>query len=1790
MSYANAQVFLDENFDSGIPAGWTITDGGTSADTWFETSGGYSGSYLDDTEFAFVDSDAAGSGVDLDEILESPAVNTTGYSNYYLEFDHYFNSYLGDETAEVEIFDGADWQTVATFSDSDAGAWGTPDHQIIDITAYSNANLKVRFHYTANYDYYWAIDNVKISGNSVASCDAITTFPWSENFDGETIPDMPACWAIEDNSAPDDDWMTSTTNPSSSPNCIFISWDSSNPLDDWAFSPGFSLTSGTSYNVEFVYRAYSSSYSESLKLYYGTSQSSGGMTVELFDDASFNHTTYETVSVDFTPGSSGTYYFGWHAYSAANLYGIHVDDITVSLSPSCAAPSNLSASSITANQAELSWTDNAGTSTFDIELGAAGFTPSETPTKTSVSNNYTYDELSPDTDYDYYVRADCGGGEYSVWVGPFEFTTALPNMEYTSSTVTQGNTDVLGINSSNQEIICIEVLTTNSSNPLNVTQFNLNTNGSTNAGSDVLNAKLYYTSTTGTFGTATQFGETVTNPDGNFTIIGTQALAEGTNYFWLAYDITSSATLGNVVDAQCSSITVDASEQIPTVTNPVGERQIDYCTSIFTNTSGDWITNVSFNTINNTTGQDGASSYGDYTGISTNVDIGSSYNLSVSFESGTFTQHVWAWIDWNQDGDFDDAGEAFDLGDGESATLTTNITIPATALTGDTRMRVSEQWNVDPVSCESGSYGETEDYTINVQGSAPKSLSGINYLQASTEDVNSGNSDEEILRLDFNVTGSSGTLNLNTIEVTSNNTSDADIATNGVKLYRTSTTSFATDNLLGSAQSFSSGSATFSPLNYDLPTGTTYIWVVYDIDASATVNNSVDAMIEANKIDVAGSTYPASTENPAGSRAISMANGGTDCADPYVINSLPFSNTGMTTDGFGNDYNDTDACGSYYMNGDDFVFEYTPSTNECINITLSNTDIWTGLFVTDGCPDVGTCLADNTNSAGNPALSNLQLTASNTYYFTVSTWPSPQFTAFDIDIQSVPCSGSGVDDVWPGLDLGTLTCPSTNVYSENTTGAIDDCAHIIGADHIYNFTISDQADVSINTCGSAYDTKLFVYELVGGDCATANYIAFNDDDCSLQSSVTLNALAAGDYVIVVEGYLGAEGAYDLTIDLTNCGGDCPDCNNGIRDCQETGVDCGGPDCPPCEGWEHPTVGIQGTYNGGCMIPTCGGNYYDDGGSAGNYSNDVDLIYRTFCPEQPNKCLKATFNSLDIDEVSIDDLLVLNGPTQNSDILWWGYGNKADFSITTLEGNWNNGEIISTHDSGCLTFRFSSDETGQAEGWEVSFDCVDCSGPSGVESNDCENSISVCNNFDFSGSSTGPGLSNDGCSGCVTSETYSNWYQIEIMSSGTLGLTIDPVTNSDDYDFALYQSYDCDNLGSPVRCSFAANYSAHCFNGIMDEDETGVDTGGADCPAVASDGNTGMMDGAGDTSEDVSGDMWVEDINVTEGETYFLLINNWSPDGDGFDLTWDLSNGASLGVQPKIESAINASNNTFEVEISEPINCSSVSSDGSDFVLECTGSTTEAECLANSIIAASPMNCANDSTSWIEITLANSLPEAKASYENDWKIRCSGTNSVVDVCNNPLNGGEPDILLPVEFLFVNGICHNEFVEILWTTASEINNEYFTLQRSDDGRHFIDLTTVLGAGNSSIANDYLWIDDEPLNGTAYYRIKQTDFDGRSSFSEMFSVFCQTEIGNLSISPNPCGDYMNIEFSLQTKQVHRLKIYSTLGDPVMSFQIPEDTQRFKMTGLDKLTPGMYILEIATGNFNRFYRFVKM
>lgn len=171
---------------------------------------------------------------------------------------------------------------------------------------------------------------------------------------------------------------------------------------------------------------------------------------------------------------------------------------------------------------------------------------------------------------------------------------------------------------------------------------------------------------------------------------------------------------------------------------------------------------------------------------------------------------------------------------------------------------------------------------------------------------------------------------------------------------------------------------------------------------------------------------------------------GANCGNPHIVPSLPFTATGLSTCGAGNDYSSPQSCASLWMGGEDYVFRYNAPGAQTIRISLSNTASGTvGVFVTQGCPDVGSCIPANTVSSGcgggggNPnesysgnPVAEFTLPAAGTYHFFVDTWPSPACTPFDINVQVVSGGGGGV-----GCTNYTITTPS---YSPNsyTTGTL----------------------------------------------------------------------------------------------------------------------------------------------------------------------------------------------------------------------------------------------------------------------------------------------------------------------------------------------------------------------------------------------------------------------------------------------------------------------------------------------------------------------------------------------------------------------------------------------------------------------------------------------------------------------------------------------------------------------------------------------------------------------------------
>jgi hypothetical protein len=131
-------------------------------------------------------------------------------------------------------------------------------------------------------------------------------------------------------------------------------------------------------------------------------------------------------------------------------------------------------------------------------------------------------------------------------------------------------------------------------------------------------------------------------------------------------------------------------------------------------------------------------------------------------------------------------------------------------------------------------------------------------------------------------------------------------------------------------------------------------------------------------------------------------------------------------------------------------------------------------------------------------------------------------------------------------------------------------------------------------------------------------------------------------------------------------------------------------------------------------------------------------------------------------------------------------------------------------------------------------------------------------------------------------------------------------------------------------------------------------------------------------------------------------------------------------------------------------------------------------------------------------------------------------------------------LPIKLFSFTAIKSHSNVEIEWITSSEINNDYFTIERSNNGSEWEAINKIKGAGNSNTTLKYFDIDKQPLSGISYYRLKQTDFNGDYSYSEITMVdFKQKD--KVVIYPNPIKDNLTIANLCENCIV---KIYSSFG----------------------------------------------
>lgn len=180
-------------------------------------------------------------------------------------------------------------------------------------------------------------------------------------------------------------------------------------------------------------------------------------------------------------------------------------------------------------------------------------------------------------------------------------------------------------------------------------------------------------------------------------------------------------------------------------------------------------------------------------------------------------------------------------------------------------------------------------------------------------------------------------------------------------------------------------------------------------------------------------------------------------------------------------------------------------------------------------------------------------------------------------------------------------------------------------------------------------------------------------------------------------------------------------------------------------------------------------------------------------------------------------------------------------------------------------------------------------------------------------------------------------------------------------------------------------------------------------------------------------------------------------------------------------------------------------------------------------------------------------------------------------------------LPIELLVFEANLVKDRVDIYWETASELNNDFMAVERSTDGKDFETIQTVKGKSYSDDLMQYEHTDNKPLIGTSYYRLRQVDFDGTTTYHKAVAVRFNSEKTDWIMYPNPANNVFTIAFNDIIEENTTISIIDGFGRVIKDLEVQPGLSQVLLNTAE-LVPGTYLLQV--GNKNSFVskRFVKL
>ena len=217
-------------------------------------------------------------------------------------------------------------------------------------------------------------------------------------------------------------------------------------------------------------------------------------------------------------------------------------------------------------------------------------------------------------------------------------------------------------------------------------------------------------------------------------------------------------------------------------------------------------------------------------------------------------------------------------------------------------------------------------------------------------------------------------------------------------------------------------------------------------------------------------------------------------------------------------------------------------------------------------------------------------------------------------------------------------------------------------------------------------------------------------------------------------------------------------------------------------------------------------------------------------------------------------------------------------------------------------------------------------------------------------------------------------------------------------------------------------------------------------------------------------------------------------------------------------------------------------------------------------AVGDVNSDNGSAATVEV-----VSGSMSSYDGgQWKLSATTTTGF-----SGFAAGVAGAALPVELTALSAVTEQHGIRIAWTTATELNNDHFTVERSADGTHFEDLGRVAGAGNSDEERHYDLLDRAPLPGTNYYRLRQTDYDGSTEISKMVSAAWRASGETVVVTPNPSAGPLTVTLPEHLAEFP-LRIRNAIGQ-VLDLRFPQ-TGPLRQLDLSGYPAGVYTIEVLS------------